>query len=252
METNFVAANAQSGRYARQIGLDGFGPEGQQRLRNSHVAVSRCGGVGGTVAMHLARAGVGQLTIAHGGTIELEALNRMPLAFTEDVGRPASDVHAGTIARINPDVRLHPIHSNITEHNVVDFVRDADVIVDGAPLFEERYLMNREAVRQKRPLVTGAMYATEGCVTTIVPGETPCFACLNPASPDYWNTIYVFPAISPVPAMVGAVMAMEVIKLITGCGEPLYNKLWFFDMHTNISSRISVRRRSDCEVCGDL
>ena len=239
-------------RYARQIGIDGFGLAGQSRLRAAHVTVSRCGGVGGSAATHLARAGIGAMTVAHGGVIEVEALNRMPLAFPKDVGRPCAQVHTDTLRMINPEVRLHPVLANVSEDNVAELVAPADVVVDGAPLFEERYLLNREAVRQGKPMVSGAMYDTEGYVTTIVPGRTPCFACVNPVRPAYWDNIYVFPAIGPGPAIVGAMIGMEVIKLLTGCGTPLLGKLWFFDLRNNETRMISIQRRPDCEVCGDL
>lgn len=250
MRADFVTPNIENGRYARQIGVPGFGMEGQERVRSTHVLVSRCGGVGGAVATHLARAGIGELTIAHGGKIEAEALNRMPLAFAADVGRPAAEVHAETINRINPDVKVNVVHSNVNEDNAAELVRGVDLVVDGAPLFEERYLMNREAVRYGKTMVTGAMYDTDGYVTTIVPGETACFSCVNPVRPDYWDHIYVFPAMSPTPSMVGAMMGMEVLKVLTGMGEPLLNKLWFCDMRTNNTNVISIQRRSDCEVCG--
>ena len=239
-------------RYARQIGIEGFGVSGQDRLRKSHVAVSRCGGVGGTVAMHLARAGVGELTIAHGGKIETEALNRMPLVFPQHVGRASSSVHAETLELINPDVQVNPMATNATEESVDEIVLGADVIVDAAPLFEERHLLNRAAVRLRKPLVSGAMYDNEGYVMTLIPGETACLACINPVRPDYWDSVYVFPAIGPGPAMVGAMAAMEAIKLLTGCGEPLKNKIWFFDLATNRTRTITTRRRPDCEVCADL
>jgi molybdopterin/thiamine biosynthesis adenylyltransferase len=239
-------------RYGRQLGILGFGEEGQRRLAKAHVVISRAGGVGGSVAMHLARAGVGQITLAHGGFVETEQLNRMIWAVPKDVGRPSAIAHAETLRLVNPDTRIEAVHANATEENVASITEGADVIVDAAPLFEERYLLNREAVRRGVPLVSGAMYDTEGCVTVVRPGLTPCFACINPTRPDYWENIYVFPAISPGPAMVGAVMAMEVIKLLADFGDLLTGKLWFFDMRTNTTRLINLARRPDCEVCGEL
>ncbi|MBC6445939.1 HesA/MoeB/ThiF family protein [Actinokineospora sp. HBU206404] len=234
------------------MGIAGFGEDGQAKLSSAHVAISRTGGVGGTVAMHLARAGVGSLTMAHGGFIEPEGLNRWPWAFVDDIGKPSVHTHAANLQRVNPDVAVTAIHSNVTAENVATITASADVIVDAAPLFEERYLLNREAVRRGVPLVSGAMYDMECCVTVVIPGQTPCFACINPVKPDYWQDIYVFAAIGPGPATVGAVMAMEVIKLVAGIGESLTGKLWFFDMATNVSRLINVARRPDCDVCGHL
>lgn len=245
-----TAINPEWARYGRQLGIDGFGERGQQRLTETHVAISRTGGVGGTVAMHLARAGVGRLTLAHGGVVEPEHLNRWPWAYAEDVGRPTAQAHAENLKRVNPHVAVTAIPANASAENIEAITGGADIIVDAAPLFEERYVLNQEAVRLGVPLVTGAMYDMEGSVTVVLPFQTPCFACTNPVKPDYWNDIHVFAAIGPGPATVGAVMAMEVIKLAASIGEPLAGKLWFFDMSTNTSRLINLVRRPDCDVCG--
>jgi len=242
----------QLDRYSRQIRLDGFGLTGQRRLRQSHVAISRGGGVGGTIAIHLARAGIGKLTIAHGGTLVPEYLNRMPLIMNEDIGRPCVDAFADMLARVNPDVEVRTIGEYANDDNVTRIVDDADLIADGAPLFEERYALNRAAVALRRPMVSGAMYDTEGYVTTIVPGRTPCLACIYPQKPAYWNDVKVFPAIGPGPTMVGAMAAMEAIKLLTGFGEPLDSRLWFFDLRTNTNRLLKVSRDPSCPVCAGI
>lgn len=238
-------------RYSRQIRIEGFGLESQRRLKAATVMISRVGGVGGTVAMHLARAGIGRLIIVHGGHIVPEYLNRMQLALPEDLDRPCTEVFVEKLKAINPDLDIIAVPENVSEDNVAQLVSKANLVVDGAPLFEERYLMNQAAVRQGKPLVMGAMYSTEGYVTTIVPGETPCLACIYPKKPDYWTNIKVFPAIGPGPVIVGSMAAMEAIKVLTGFGQPLKNVLWFFDLETNIVRRLRTDRRSDCPVCQD-
>ena len=134
--------------YARQLQLPDFGMTAQRKLKASTVMISRVGGLGGTVAMLLARAGVGGFVLAHDGVIEHENLNRMHLAFREHLGKPRIDVFRETLLRINPDLRLVTENNNVMEGNVCSLVEQADIIADGAPAFEERYLMNREAVRQ--------------------------------------------------------------------------------------------------------
>jgi molybdopterin/thiamine biosynthesis adenylyltransferase len=236
-------------RYSRQLRLDGFGLAGQRKLRAAHVAISRGGGVGGTIAIHLARAGIGKLTIAHGGVLVPEYLNRMPLIFAGDIGRPCVEAYGEMLTKVNPDVELELIGSYVSDANAHEVVKGADVIADGAPLFEERYALNRVAVEGGVPLVSGAMYDTEGYVTTIVPGRTPCLACIYPSKPEYWTDVKIFPAIGPGPTMVGAMAAMEIIKVITGFGSPLENQLWFFDLRTNVTRLLRVRRNPDCAVC---
>jgi len=208
--------------------------------------------VGGTAAMNLARAGVGRLVLAHGGTIVPEFLNRMQLAMPADLGRPCTEVFVEKLHAINPDVELVAVNEYVSESNVADLVAQADLVVDGAPLFEERYLMNREAVRQGKPLVMAAMYGMEHYMTTIVPGKTPCLVCLYPEKPEYWTDIKVFPAIGPGPVVLGTMAAMEAIKVLTGFGRPLTNVLWMFDLETTTFQRFEISRDPECPVCGDV
>ncbi|MBW4508204.1 MAG: HesA/MoeB/ThiF family protein [Scytonematopsis contorta HA4267-MV1] len=239
-------------RYSRQIRMSGFGLESQRKLKASTVMISRVGGVGGTVAMNLARAGVGRLVIAHGGHIVPEYLNRMQLALPSDLDRPCTEVFVEKLQAINPEMEVIAVPENVNEKNITSLVSQADLIVDGAPLFEERYLMNQEAVKQGKPLVMAAMYSTEGYVTTFIPGKTPCLACIYPEKPDWWTNIKVFPAIGPGPVIVGSMAAMEAIKTITGFGTPLLNKLWFFDLENNIFKHLRIQHQKNCPICGHI
>ncbi|MBD2519580.1 HesA/MoeB/ThiF family protein [Nostoc sp. FACHB-973] len=232
--------------------IEGFGLESQCRLKAATVMISRVGGVGGAVAMNLASAGVGRLVIAHGGRIVPEYLNRWHLVLPSDVDRPCTEVFVERLKAINPDMDVIAIPENINEDNVADLVSKADLVVDGAPLFEERYLMNQEVVRQGKPLVMGAVYSTQCYVTTIMPGETPCLACIYPEKPDYWTNIKVFPVIGPVAVTVGSMVAMEAIKVLTGFGHPLKNILWYSDLETNVVQRLRINRQPDCPICGEL
>ena len=245
-------ADGELERYERQIRLDGFGLEAQRRLKGATVLVSRVGGVGGTIALGLAKAGVGKLVLAHGGTLSAEYMNRMLLADPADVGRPCMEVFVERLRRVNPQLEVVGVAENVSADNVAGLVAQADLVADGAPLFEERYLMNAEAVRQGKPLVVGAMYGTEGYVTVILPGSTPCLACIYPARPDYWTNIKVFPAIGPAPWVVGATATMEAVKVLTGFGEPLAGILWSFDLETNLTRKLRVHRNPECPVCGGL
>lgn len=213
------------------------------------MLVSRVGGVGGTIAALLAQAGVGRLVLAHGGQIEPEHLNRMQLANAGDVGRQCSTVFAEKIHALNPDVEVVPVPSNVTPQNVASLVGQVDVVADGAPLFEERYLMNRESVTQRKPLVMAAMFGTEVYLTTIVSPRTPCLACIFPERPPEWTHVGVFPAIGPSPRFVGSLAAMEVIKLLTGYGECLTGTLFYYDVKDNFFRSFAIERSDDCRVC---
>jgi molybdopterin/thiamine biosynthesis adenylyltransferase len=143
-----------------------------------------------------------------------------------------------------------PVAENFSESNAAALVQQVDLIVDCAPLFEERYLMNREAVRQNKPLVECAMYDLEGSLTTIVPGRTPCLACLYPTQPPAWKR--EFPVFGAVAGTVGCMAAMEAIKVLAGFGAPLLGRMVTFDLRDMTFARREVRREPGCAVCGGV
>lgn len=239
-------------RYSRQIRIDGFGEEAQLRLKRSTALVSRVGGVGGTAAMNLVRAGIGRVILAHHGDVVPEYLNRMQLINEEDVGKPLVSTWSTKLKAINPALEVVEFPHYVNDGNVRELVQMADIVIDGAPLFEERYAMNRAAFELGKPICMGAMYSTEGYASTFVPGKTACLACVYPTAPDYWTHIKVFPAIGPGPVMVGTTIAMEAIKVLTGFGQALLNKLWFFDLETNVVRHMNIRRDMNCKVCSGL
>jgi molybdopterin/thiamine biosynthesis adenylyltransferase len=128
-------------------------------------------------------------------------------------------------------------------------VAGADLVVDCAPLFEERFFMNREAVRQGKPLVECAMFGLEAHLTSFKPGITGCLQCLYPEKPDYWQRR--FPVFGAVAGMVGCLGAMEVIKIIAGLGKPLYGRLLTCDLKSMKFNQVRLRQRPDCPVCSN-
>lgn len=235
-------------RYEWQLWVHGFGEEGQRRLKAATVFISRIGGVGGTVAMQLAAAGVGRLLLAHAGDLRLDDLNRQLLMATDGIGKPRIESAIRRLRDLNPNVAVEAIAENVDAANAERLTSRADVIVSAAPLFEERLQMNREAVRRGVPLVDCAMYELEGRLTTIVPSQTPCLSCLSPERPPNWTR--EFPVFAAVASSVGSLAAMEVIKLVTGLGDPLTGRLLNFDLRDMTFTTIAIARRPDCTVCG--
>lgn len=235
-------------RYEWQLNVPKFGEEGQRKLKAATVLISRIGGVGGTVAMQLAAAGIGKLVLAHGGNLRLDDLNRQLLMTTDWIGRPRVESAVLRLKALNPHVVIETVAENIAESNAADLVGRSDLVVGAAPLFAERLLLNREAVLQLRPLVDCAMYDLEGRLTTVMPGQTACLACLYPEPPPHWQR--KFPVFSAVASAVGALAAMEAIKVIAGVGEPLAGKLLAFDLREMSFRTVAIARRRDCAVCG--
>jgi molybdopterin-synthase adenylyltransferase len=237
-------------RYEWQLTVRDFGEEGQQKLKAASVLVSRVGGVGGSVAMQLAAAGVGRLVLAHAGNLRLDDLNRQLLMTTDWIGKPRVESARERLLALNPEVQVEIVAENVTEANAAGLVSRCDVVVGAAPLFTERLLLNREAVRQQKPLVDSAMYDLEGRLMTVLPGESACLACLYPEAPPNWNRR--FPVFSAVSSTVGSLAAMEAIKLIADLGQPLAGNLLTFDLRDMSFRTVAVARHLGCAVCGHL
>ena len=197
--------------YQCQMAIPGIGRTGQLRLRNASVLVTRCGGLGSAAALQLAAAGVGRLIVAHAGNIRQRDLNRQILMTQDRLGKSRVDSVVECLGALNPRLEIQAVGENICKQNVSDLVKNADVIVDCAPMMEEIMLLNREAISQGTPMVECSMYGLVGQVTTIIPGKTACFACTSPADPALWKR--EVRALGAVAGVVGSVAAMEAIKL---------------------------------------
>lgn len=236
--------------YEWQIWVKDFGEAGQERLKNASVLISRVGGLGGVVAYQLAAAGVGKLVLAHAGNIKPSDLNRQLLMTHAGLGTPRVQSAARRLVELNPRLQVEPLNENIHDDNAARIVEQVDLVVDCAPLFEERFAMNREAIRQNKPLIECAMYDLEATLTTVIPGESPCLACLFPQTPPAWRR--QFPVFGAVSGTVGCMAAMEAIKVIAGFGEVLSGAMVCFDLRDMSFTRRRLRRRPDCNVCGGL
>ncbi len=234
--------------YEWQMWVPGFGEAGQQALKNASVLVSRVGGLGSVVAYELAAAGIGRLVLAHAGNIQPSDLNRQLLMTHDRLGTPRVDSAKQRLLELNPRLEITTVPENISDDNARQLVADVDLVVDCAPLFSERFAMNRQCVAQGKPLVDCAMYDCEFQITTIQSPQTPCLACLYPEDPPAWRREFpVFGAVSGTVACLGAI---EVIKLLSGLGEPLLGTLLTCDLRDMTFQRRQLLKRDDCHVCG--
>ncbi len=233
--------------YSWQCDVEGFGHEGQKKLKNATVLISRCGGLGGVVAYELAAAGIGKLILAHAGNIKPSDLNRQLLMTRNAIGQSRMESIIRRLKDLNPDIEIQACAENISETNADSLVKQADVVVDAAPLFEERYAMNDASVRLGKPMVEAAVFSLECHLTVIKPGETPCLRCLYPEKSTTWKRR--FPVFGAVSGSLGSMAAMEVIKLLSGLGKPLQNTLLVYDLKDVSFRRYQIRRDPDCQVC---
>lgn len=235
--------------YEWQMWVKDFGKAGQERLKGAKVLVSRVGGVGSVVAYELAAAGVGTLVLAHGGEIKHSDLNRQLLMTHEMLGTSRVKCAEYRLKELNPNIKIKSIPENMSRHNAKDIVSQVDLIVDCAPLFKERFAMNREAVRQNKPMVECAMYDMDAHLTTIIPGKTPCLNCLYPDDPQahYWKR--EFPVFGAVSGTVACMAAMEAIKLIAGFGKPLAGRMQTMDLRNMEMRQYKTMRDPECRIC---
>lgn len=236
--------------YEWQMWVDDFGETGQERLKASSVLVSRVGGLGSVVAYELAAAGVGTLVLAHGGDIKPSDLNRQLLMTDAALGTSRVESAKRRLLELNPRLNIVTANENVSEENAAGLVEQVDLIVDCAPLFNERFAMNREAVRQNKPIIECAMYELEASLTTVIPGKTPCLACLHPETPPVWRR--EFPVFGAVSGTVGCMAAMEAIKVLANFGKPLAGVMVTSNLSAMTFSRRMIKRRSDCDVCGNM
>lgn len=236
--------------YEWQLSVADFGEQGQRRLKNASVLISRAGGVGGLVAYQLAAAGIGRLVVAHAGNVRPSDLNRQLLMTHDWLGKPRIESIQRRLRELNPRLDVVGIGENISEENAAGLVRQVDLVVDCAPLFAERFAMNRQCVLQGKPLVECAMYELEAQCTTILPGETPCLQCLYPQAPPSWTR--QFPVFGAVSGTVACIAAMEAIKVIADIGRPLASRMLRFDLRTMDFQVLVIRRRPSCNLCGKV
>lgn len=234
--------------YEWQTWVSGFGLEGQRRLAGASVLVSRAGGLGSVVAYELAAAGIGRLVLAHAGNVKPSDLNRQLLMTHAAIGSSRVECAARRLRELNPRLEVVAVPENAGPDNAGRLVAEVDLVVDCAPLFEERFCLNREAVLQNKPMVECAMYELEGQITSIQPGHSACLACLYPQSPPHWKR--EFPVFGAVSGTVGCLGAMEAIKILAGLGQPLWNRLLTYDLGDMTFRTFQLERRPDCAVCG--
>ncbi|MDM4762871.1 ThiF family adenylyltransferase [Galbitalea sp. SE-J8] len=236
--------DATSPRYARQTILPEFGPEAQRRLAAARVLVVGAGGLGSHVIPALAAAGVGEIAVVDDDVVELSNLHRQTLHGVDDLGAFKTASAAESVARLDPDVRVTQHPTRFTAGNALRIAADADLVIDGSDNFPTRYLANDVAVLLRLPLVWGAVSRFGGQVGVAWAARGPHYRDLFPAPPPPGSVLScaeggVFPATV---AVIGALMAAEALKVLTGVGEPLVGRIALYDALTASFEKVAYDR----------
>jgi molybdopterin-synthase adenylyltransferase len=239
-------------RYSRHILLDELGIEGQQRLLDAHALLIGAGGLGSPVALYLATAGVGTITVVDNDTVDLTNLQRQIVHNVARIGQPKAESAAQTLRAINPEVRIRALQERADAGRLDALVADADVVVDCCDNFATRHAVNAACVAHGKPLVSGAAIGFDGQVSVYDTRDAsrPCYACVFPPDALFEEarcaTMGVF---APLVGIIGSVQAAEALKLLAGTGTSLAGRLQMLDARTMEWNEIAVARAPACPVC---
>ena len=243
-------------RYRRQVRYAPLGETGQRNLLAGRVLVVGSGALGCVVADTLVRAGVGFVRLVDRDFVETDNLHRQVLFDESDATAqlPKAVAAANRLRRVNSSVEIEPIVADLNATNIRELADDLQLIVDGTDNFETRYLVNDYAVANNMPWVFGGCVGAEGQAMAIVPGETPCLACIMPEPPPATAqpTCETAGVLGPIVNVIASLQAMEALKLLSGNREQLNPALTLVDLwHNQIRSiGVGASRSDDCPACG--
>jgi molybdopterin/thiamine biosynthesis adenylyltransferase/rhodanese-related sulfurtransferase len=246
-----VLTTEQKERYGRHLLLPEVGPEGQAKLLDAKVLLLGAGGLGAPTALYLAAAGVGTLGIVDDDEVDLSNLQRQVIHTTDRIGTPKVDSAEATIAALNPDVEVVKYPVRLDSSNIMEIVEGYDVIVDGVDNFPTRYLLNDATVRLGIPVVSASILGFDGQLSVFKPHDGPCYRCLYPVPPpaELAPSCGANGVLGVLPGTMGMLQATEVIKLVTGIGEPLIGRLLLYEALGATFTELKVRRDPQCPIC---
>lgn len=239
-------------RYSRHIILPEVGGKGQKKISKAKVFIAGAGGLGCSVGYYLAAAGVGTIAMVDNDEVELSNLQRQIAHSIRAVGVNKAESAKKTFEALNSDVKVIAIKERLNSKNILDLIKDYDIVVDGTDNFPTRYLINDACVMLKKPLVSGAILRFEGQVTTIMSDEGPCYRCLfeEPPPPGLVPSCQEAGVLGVLPGVIGALQATEVLKLILGKGKPLRGELLLYDALGVNFRKVKIPKNPDCPICG--
>lgn len=240
-------------RYSRHFLLPEVGEDGQAKLLQAKVLMVGAGGLGSPSAYYLAAAGVGTIGIIDNDVVDISNLQRQILHANDRVGMPKVESAKKTLEGLNPDVKVIPYQAKLTSENIMEILKDYDLVIDGCDNFPTRYLVNDACVLTGKPNVHGSIFQFEGQATVFYPGKGPCYRCLYPEPPpaEMAPSCAEAGVLGVLPGLIGVIEALEAVKLILGKGDSLVGRLLHFNTLTMEINTLKLRRDPNCPMCGD-
>ncbi|HEX8066084.1 MAG TPA: molybdopterin-synthase adenylyltransferase MoeB [Thermoleophilaceae bacterium] len=251
VETPRSLTPEQKSRYSRHLLLPEVGLEGQLKLLDAKVLLLGAGGLGSPTALYLAAAGVGTIGVVDDDVVDVSNLQRQIIHRSDQVGVPKVETAAQAINALNPEVEVRQYRTRLDASNIMEIVEGYDVIVDGVDNFPTRYLLNDATVRLRIPVVSASILGFDGQLSVFAPYEGPCYRCLYPTPPpaELAPSCGANGVLGVLPGVMGLLQATEVVKLVTGAGEPLIGRLLLYEALAATFTELKVRRDPDCPIC---
>jgi molybdopterin/thiamine biosynthesis adenylyltransferase len=234
-------------RYERQILYPDLGEKGQEKLKRSHVVVTGLGGLGCAASLYLTCAGIGHVTLIDCDRVELSNLNRQVLHYDEDIGERKPFSAAEKLVKFNSSIEVTPVFRKITARNARELIKGANLVIDGLDNLQTRLIVNKACVAEGIAFIHGGVYGLFGEVTTILPGRTPCLACIFPEFPHGKLELPVF---GVTPSLIAILQVTEAIKLLAGFGSLLTGKMLYFNGDTMDFTLCDLTKNQNCRICG--
>ncbi len=234
-------------RYERQILYPDLGEKGQEKLKRSHVVVTGLGGLGCAASLYLTCAGIGHVTLIDCDRVELSNLNRQVLHYDEDIGERKPFSAAEKLVKLNSSIEVTPVFRKITTRNARELIKGANLVIDGLDNLQTRLIVNKACVAEGIAFIHGGVYGLFGEVTTILPGRTPCLACIFPEFPHGKLELPVF---GVTPSLIAILQVTEAIKLLAGFGSLLTGKMLYFNGDTMDFTLCDLTKNQNCRICG--
>ena len=248
-----MMTNEQIMRYGRHLIMPEVGVEGQEKINDAKVLLIGAGGLGSPSALYLAASGVGEMTIIDPDVVDLSNLQRQIIHDTHSVGMPKAESAKARINAINPNVKVNAIVDMLSNDNVLELVRNHDIVVDGTDNFQTRYMVNDACIFEGKLNVYGSIFRFDGQATVFCAQDEggPCYRCLypEPPPPGMVPSCAEGGVLGILPGMIGVMQATETIKLILGKGEPLIGRLLLYDALKMSFRELKIRKDPECPVC---
>ncbi|MDD3521032.1 MAG: HesA/MoeB/ThiF family protein [Actinomycetota bacterium] len=241
-------------RYLRQLAFLPIGKKGQKKILEGKATVIGLGGLGSNIVSNLARAGIGFLKIIDNDFPDITNLHRQILFDEEDLIKKESKsiITKEKLKKINSDVFIEDIYETINENNVYEIIENSDIVIDGTDNFETKFLINKACIDMKIPLIFGSAAASNGMISSIIPGETPCLKCIFPKIPDdkFNLTAMNSGVLNTIVNIVASIQTTEAMKYLTGNYDSMIKGLLIIDIWNFNLDIISIRNKNlNCPVC---